>query len=925
MVKTIEKRRAKFVNVIRMLSVILLVLLVVIVLLFEIALHYREFDERVAKMRSDYTAEQKALIKREVQHVVENINYHRSLSEQQAKDAVKQRVHEAYAIATNIYQQNKSSKSDTEIQQMIIDALRPIRFNNGQGYYFSTRLDGVELLFADKPEMEGLNLLGFKDSRGKFVIKDMIDIANQQGEGFYGYHWTKPDVEGNDHKKVAFIKLFEPFDMFIGTGLYVEDVEEIIKSELLAEIGRITFGKGGYIFAGQWDGLSLVGPGKGRNFIKIKDADGKLVVRELINKAKTGEGYVQYRMPSVSNKVNEHKISYTKGIKEWQWYVGAGLYIDDVEEDIAELREEWELELQNWIVVSILITIVFVSIFLVLFHFATRFLRNDFALFVSFFNQVAHDDRDIDRSKIRFEELHQMAGSANKMLRDKIEAERIELEEKEQLVVTLRSIGDGVITTDADGRIVLMNQIAEKLTGWQEHDSNGKLLSEVFHIINESSRESIENPAAKVLQNDQVIQLENQTILISKDGTEYNIEDSAAPIRTADNSIKGVILVFRDVTEHLKKEEELFKSRKLESIGVLAGGIAHDFNNLLTSLFGNIEMAKMVLPKEHKAYQLLESSTRSVESATNLTKQLLTFSKGGDPIKETLSIGEVISESAQFSLRGSSTGLQLNIPQDLWHVEADKGQLSQVIGNLVINAQQAMPQGGEITIDADNMTTAAGRQVQICVRDEGEGIEAENLDKIFDPYFSTKSRGSGLGLASTHSIITKHNGTIAVESILNKGTTFTIRLPASEEIEKRGEDKVITESITESVTGANILVLDDEEDVRNVIGMMLEQMGHQISYAENGAEAVVKYQQALQNDDPFDVVITDLTIPGGMGGQEAAQKILALNPQAKLIVSSGYATDPIMANYAEYGFVARAAKPYRLSELQQVVDQVLAK
>ena len=378
-----------------------------------------------------------------------------------------------------------------------------------------------------------------------------------------------------------------------------------------------------------------------------------------------------------------------------------------------------------------------------------------------------------------------------------------------------------------------------------------------------------------------------------------------------------------DLTERKQAEEEILKLRKLESLGVLAGGIAHDFNNLLTGLFGNIEMAKEFLPADHKSHKFLETAGRSMESATSLTTQMLTFAKGGDPIKETLSIGAVIAETAQFSLRGSNVKLQTNTVSDLWPVEADKGQLSQVVSNLVINAQQAMPDGGTITISGENVATSAGRHVQITVCDEGIGISPQHLDRIFDPYFSTKQRGSGLGLASTYSIITKHNGTISAASKLNEGTIFTICLPATDKKERTKPEDSLVKIGSTPVVAAHILVLDDEELVREVIGIMLEELGHKISYAVQGREAIKKYQEAWQNNSQYDAVITDLTIPGGMGGQEAAEEILKINPQAKIIVSSGYATDPVMANYEDYGFHDRVVKPYRFMELKKVIERVM--
>jgi CheY-like chemotaxis protein len=259
----------------------------------------------------------------------------------------------------------------------------------------------------------------------------------------------------------------------------------------------------------------------------------------------------------------------------------------------------------------------------------------------------------------------------------------------------------------------------------------------------------------------------------------------------------------------------------------------------------------------------------------------------------------------------------------LWSVEADKGQLSQVISNLVLNAQQAMPTGGMITIAAENVETSEGRFVQITVHDEGVGIAPQYIDQIFDPYFTTKQHGSGLGLAIIHSIISKHNGTITVDSKLNQGTLFTIHLPVSEKTEAITTENLLDKTAAASAPAARILVLDDEEAVRAVLGAMLESLGHIISYAVDGQEAIVKYREAYQNGSAYDVVIVDLTIPGGMGGQMAAKEIFSLDPAAQIIVSSGYATDPVMANYEEYGFKARIVKPYHFAELQKAIQQVL--
>ena len=508
-------------------------------------------------------------------------------------------------------------------------------------------------------------------------------------------------------------------------------------------------------------------------------------------------------------------------------------------------------------------------------------------------------------------------------IKERKQVEEALRESEENLRITLNSIGDAVISTDTAGNITRMNMVAETLTGWKQNEAIGKPLTAVFHIIHEQTRALVENPVDKVLKARKIVGLANHTVLVAKDGTEYHISDSGAPIWDVTGNIIGVVLVFRDVTEQLETAKELLKVKKLESVGILAGGIAHDFNNLLTGLFGNIELAKMFVPEDHKSYKFLESAEHSMENAVNLTKQLLTFAKGGDPIKETLSISEMLVETARFSMRGSQARLKTAIAPDLWPIQADNGQLSQVISNLIINAQQAMPTGGTITLTADNIENLGERYIQIVIQDEGVGIAPQHHDKIFDPYFSTKEKGNGLGLAMTHSIITKHDGRIKVDSQPGQGTVFTIYLPAVD----RTEEDLVAKSDTKNLNlpaSARVLIMDDDEAVREMLGKMLSQLEYKVSFSVHGQEAIAKYQVAWANGNPYDVVIMDLTIPGGMGGIEAAQGILNINPTAKIIVSSAYATDPVLANYKAYGFIGIAAKPYHFSELQEVLLQTLS-
>jgi PAS domain S-box-containing protein len=516
------------------------------------------------------------------------------------------------------------------------------------------------------------------------------------------------------------------------------------------------------------------------------------------------------------------------------------------------------------------------------------------------------------------------------IMRDITIRKRIEDElaaEKERLTVTLRSIGDGVISTDLQGKIISVNQVAEKLTGWQEEEAIGMPITHVFHIVNEFNRERSEDPVRKVLETGGVVGLANNTILIGKDGKEHVIADSGAPIMDSQNEIIGAVLVFRDITEKRKMEAELVNAQKLESLGVLAGGIAHDFNNFLTAIIGNLSLAKIDSKPGDQVVVLLNEMEKASLQAKDLTQQLLTFSKGGEPVKKLVTLAELVKNSATFSLRGSNVRCEFSISQDLLPVEVDEGQIGQVINNLVLNADQAMPEGGIIEICAENITLTADNQFSLppgpylrtSFRDHGVGIGPDHLPKVFDPYFTTKQKGSGLGLTVAYSIIDKHNGRMTVESELGHGTTFTIYLPASDKPASQPAD----EEKRLFIGKGKILVMDDEEFIRDVATQMLSKIGYEVSVAHDGDQAIEMYGQAQNSGEPFDIVIMDLTIPGGMGGKEAIRKLKKLDPNVKALVSSGYSNDPIMSNFRDYGFQGVVKKPYRIQDMSDALRAVL--
>ncbi|MBA4389960.1 MAG: hypothetical protein C0399_03380 [Syntrophus sp. (in: bacteria)] len=504
--------------------------------------------------------------------------------------------------------------------------------------------------------------------------------------------------------------------------------------------------------------------------------------------------------------------------------------------------------------------------------------------------------------------------------------------EKEQLSITLRSIGDGVITADTTGKIVLINQSAENMTGWSEKEAIGAPLINIFHNLDEKTRVQSEDPLQEIIEKNETENLERTDILINRYGVERIIMLSGAPIRDKDNIILGVVIVFRDITEKRKMEEELLTIRKLESVGTLAGGIAHDFNNILAVILGNISFAKTFIDPENKVYERLTDAEDATLRGKDLTYRLLTFSRGGEPLKKVVSLKKVIKDAARLTLSGSNVKCTYKIPDDLSRAEIDEGQIRQVIHNIVMNAKEAMPDGGKITIRAANITLtpddaiplSEGDYVKISIEDRGGGIPEEDLSRIFDPYFTKKemgnTKGMGLGLAICYSIIKNHDGFMVAESHAEEGMTLHIYLPAYREAVYNEQ----TEQGQAAGAGKHkILYMDDEVALLDIVGQMLDYLGFDAAFATDGAEAVTLYSEAWASGKPFNLVIMDLTIPGGMGGKETVQKIREIDPKAKAIVSSGYAEDPIMHNFKEYGFSGAIAKPYDVQALGEIIKRVM--
>jgi PAS domain S-box-containing protein len=527
------------------------------------------------------------------------------------------------------------------------------------------------------------------------------------------------------------------------------------------------------------------------------------------------------------------------------------------------------------------------------------------------------------------------------MLRDITQRCEAELElkrEKERLSVTLDSIADAVIATDPSGAVERINQEASKLTGISAREATGKPLADVLRLKNPRTGKRMTNPLEELLRPEYTEGFAKEALVLEP-GDEGDARLVTAEMRCIlddEGKRHGCVTVLRDITTQKKNEEELFQNEKLNSISLLAGGIAHDFNNMLTAVLGNISLARIDIDDGDKIGKKLLAAETAALQAKSLTQQLLAFSKGGTPALEVTTIDRLVEESAQFILRGSNVKCEVEKEEPLWAVDADKGQISQVVNNLIINADQAMPEGGTITLKLRNRrlrhgevpTLKAGEYVCIEVADHGTGIAPEDMKRIFDPYFTTKEDGNGLGLASSYSIVQSHHGAMTVESELGKGTRFSVFIPKTErsvEADAEAEQKPATQK-PEKVhkgKGGRILVMDDMEAMMMVAGEILNALGYEVEFSTNGEEAIETYKKAKESGNPFDAVVFDLTVPGGMGGEEASNILIEYDPDLIAIASSGYTTSNVMSDYKNSAFKAVVPKPYRIKEMSDALNRVL--
>jgi PAS domain S-box-containing protein len=757
----------------------------------------------------------------------------------------------------------------------------------------------------------------------------MIEIINESGEGFYRYTWTNPNKVGKDFPKIAFIKHFEPFNWLIGTGEYLDDVVNDIQQEVLARIENITFGDNGYIFAGQWDGLSLVAPAKGKNMIDITDVNGVKIVRELIKAAKSGGGYVSYVMPKLNSSVTFNKLSYTMKIPGWGWYVGAGVNIAKIETIINQKRAALQERVKNHFfkIIAILATVLFLVLLSA--KFISNRMKKSFDLFSAFFSNAATASAKIDSEKLPFVEFESLARSANRMIQERNRAETALRESEGNYRELVQSANCIILRMDTNGRIIFFNNYAQSFFGYRQEEIIGKNVVGTIVPPKDISGFDLKTMIKDIGANpEHYISNENENV--RRNGELVRVTWMNKAIYDEEGGIGEILSVGIDVTEKWELVKRLAQAQKMEAIGTLAGGIAHDFNNILSAIIGYTELSIIDTPKGDPLQNNLKQVLKAGGRAKALVQQILTFSRQRENELHPIRVNLIVNEAIKLLRASLPSTIQIRhkIESNLT-VLSDDTNIHQILMNLCTNSSYAMQEDGGILevnlsdVDLDSNFTGQypgvkpGKFIKLTVSDTGCGMSPEVSSRIFDPFFTTKKvgQGTGMGLSVVHGIVKSHGGAITVDSLPGQGTTFSLFLPATEAISITPED-----SVQLMVTGTEHILFVDDEDFQADMGKrLLARLGYRVTARTDSLEALGLFRQT---PDEFDLVITDMTMPA-MTGDVLAAEIISIRPDIPVIVCTGYSERIDKEIIKKIGIKELAMKPLAMKDIAEMIRRVL--
>ena len=791
---------------------LILAILVSILVYLSIAEKIKQTASQLDTIRTSYIESRKETIKNQVKQTIEYIKHKRAQAEKRVRQEVKGRTLEAYAIASYIFEENKSRVSLVKIKKMIHDALYPVSWDKGIGYYFVEDTAGTELINRNTPDLEGKNLSHLQDSKGNYIMQVILEAATSpEKEGFCYYYWNEPGHPGVFVPKISYVKYFQPLDWIIGNGKYISDEEEIIKKEILSRIETIHCGKENYLFAGTWEGVSLSGPFVGKNMLHIEDSNGVKIVEKLIAAAKSGGDFVEYVVPKFKGHIPAPKISYAEAIPQWKWYIGSGMYVDAIETVIQEKQDNLKQVIRNYIIKSIVLLLIFwmVSFFMV--WFLSRKIQTNLTLFTEFFKRSAMDVAPIAKEDVSFTEFRSLAESANQMAENIQHWEMALRESEHRLSSHLQNTPVGAVSLDLDLNIVEWNPAAESIFGYTKAEVLGRRVINL--LLQQDMIAHVMHNFEEVLSNHGGQRSSNENI--TKTGQQITCDWYNTALYSVDGKIIGIASLVTDITERKRTEKLLIQSEKMMSVGGLAAGMAHEINNPLAGMMQNAQVIfnrlTTPMPANQKAadeagislaamknymekrdiLRLLQVINQAGDRAARIVRNMLDFTSKKYSEKSLRNLTELMDTTVElarndYNLTEHYDFKQISIIREyqdnLPPVLCEAGNLQQVFFNIIKNAAEAMFKSmvPDRTPNIIIRLFQTGSTIQIEIEDNGPGMDKEIQSRIFEPFFTTKDvdKGTGLGLSVSYFIIVDdHNGKLEIKSSPGGGSRFIIKLP----------------------------------------------------------------------------------------------------------------------------------------------------
>lgn len=937
----IEKLR-KNKRIIRTFMVFLSAMLVLFVMIIGCLLLWEKnqaFLNETNNIREEYISSQKQMLQNEVRDAIAYIQYMQSQTTKRIRHDVKSRTDEAFEIVNHIYQTHKNTTPLDTVKQLAHDALFAASWDDGRGYYFAEDMEGTELINRNNPELEGTNIWDLQDSKGNFLMQDIIRVAKESGEGFTSYYWNKPDNPEVLVPKISYVKYFKPFDWVIGNGKYLDDEENLVKREIMERLAQLRFGDGNYIFAGTWDGVSLTGPFTGKNMLHLKDSNGVEIVKELIQAAQSGGNFVHYLMPKHKGVRPVPKISYAEGIADWKWYVGAGIYIDAIEKIITQRQVDFRSQILGYFGRTLVILALFFLIALGMTWWMSRKMKAHLDIFGNFFKDAADNAVNIDINQLDYVEFQELAGSANEMilLRQKALSELEASEKRFIQMVELAPIP--ILITNAAGRPEFINKQFERTFGYSLKDIPAIEDWMRLAFPDAGSRTEIQKMLAEAAEP------------ASPEGAVY--ETDILHVRSADHRIlairfyrtivgdRGLVLgydytkIVRSEQEQASLQKQLHQAQKMEAIGMMAGGVAHDLNNILSGIVSYPEILLTQLPEDSQLRKPLDGIHQAGMRAADVVADLLTVARGVASEKVIRNVNSIVGEylvSPEFCKLKSlfpKVIFETDFTDPLLNLKCSEIHVKKSLMNLVINAAEAVMEAGTVVITTSNCSLEkciinhqpldAGDYVMLSVKDDGQGISPTDLEHIFEPFYTKKmmgSSGTGLGLPIVWNTMLDHQGAVNVESG-SWGTRFELYFPATQESLPADGDNTGGRDLFGD--GESILVVDDEPQQRDIASHILKSLNYLVQTAASGEEGI-----AILKDQSVDLLVLDMIMKPGINGRETYRQVAAIHPNLRAVIVSGFSEDDDVKNTLQLGATQFLHKPYTLKQLGETVKKALS-